>query len=61
MLVQNGNKYWSRYMKLGQQSWEKIMDSSWRWCAGLRYNLSLLRLNPAAYPLRSFVDHACVL
>ncbi|KAI6151463.1 hypothetical protein EDD17DRAFT_1133281 [Pisolithus thermaeus] len=34
-------------MKLGQQSWEKIIDSSWRWRVGLRFNLSLLRLDPA--------------
>ncbi|KAI6164406.1 Mus7/MMS22 family-domain-containing protein [Pisolithus thermaeus] len=50
VLVQNGNKDWSLYMKLGQQSWEKIIDSSWRWRVGLRFNLSLLRLDPAAYP-----------
>ncbi|KIK23682.1 hypothetical protein PISMIDRAFT_679140 [Pisolithus microcarpus 441] len=50
VLVQNGNKDWSLYMKLGQQSWEKIIDSSWRRRVGLRFNLSLLRLDPAAYP-----------
>ncbi|KAI6149743.1 Mus7/MMS22 family-domain-containing protein [Pisolithus tinctorius] len=50
VLIQNGNKDWSLYMKLGQQSWEKIIDSSWRRRVGLRFNLSLLRLDPAAYP-----------
>ncbi|KAI6044231.1 Mus7/MMS22 family-domain-containing protein [Pisolithus marmoratus] len=49
VLIQNGNKDWSLYMKLGQQSWEKIIDSSWRRRVGLRFNLSLLRLDPAAY------------
>lgn len=36
-------------MKLGQQSWEKIIDDSWRRRVGLRFNLMLLRLDPAAY------------
>ena len=51
VLIQNGNKDWSLYMKLGQQSWEKIIDASWRRRVGLRFNLSLLRLDPAAYPV----------
>ncbi|KAG6334435.1 hypothetical protein ID866_4656 [Astraeus odoratus] len=50
VLIQNGNKDWSLYMKLGQQSWEKIIDASWRRRVGLRFNLSLLRLDPSAYP-----------
>lgn len=36
-------------MKLGQQSWEKIIDDSWRRRVGLRFNLTLLRLDPGAY------------
>lgn len=40
----------SLYLKLGQQSLEKIVDSSWRQRVDLRFNLSLLRLDPVAYP-----------
>ncbi|KAL4063194.1 Mus7/MMS22 family-domain-containing protein [Scleroderma citrinum] len=50
VLIQNGNKDWSLYMKLGQQSWEKIINASWRRRVGLRFNLSLLHLDPSAYP-----------
>ncbi|KAH7890678.1 Mus7/MMS22 family-domain-containing protein [Phlebopus sp. FC_14] len=50
VLVQNGSKEWSLYMKLGPQSWEKIIDASWRRRVGLRFNLTLLRLDPRAYP-----------
>lgn len=39
-------------MKLGQQSWEKIIDDSWRRRVGLRFNLMLLRLDPRAYSVR---------
>ncbi|KAF9245333.1 Mus7/MMS22 family-domain-containing protein [Melanogaster broomeanus] len=49
VLVQNNHKEWGLYMKLGQQSWEKIIDSSWRRRVGLRFNLTLLRLDPGAY------------
>ncbi|KIK80889.1 hypothetical protein PAXRUDRAFT_833254 [Paxillus rubicundulus Ve08.2h10] len=49
VLVQNNHKDWGLYMKLGQQSWEKIIDSSWRRRVGLRFNLTLLRLDPGAY------------
>ncbi|KIJ20769.1 hypothetical protein PAXINDRAFT_6551 [Paxillus involutus ATCC 200175] len=49
VLVQNNYKDWGLYMKLGQQSWEKIIDSSWRRRVGLRFNLTLLRLDPGAY------------
>ncbi|KAF9221440.1 hypothetical protein BS17DRAFT_785404 [Gyrodon lividus] len=48
VLVQNNHKDWRLYMKLGQQSWEKI-DSSWRRRVWLRFNLTLLRLDPGAY------------
>ncbi|KIJ61983.1 hypothetical protein HYDPIDRAFT_95349 [Hydnomerulius pinastri MD-312] len=49
VLVQNSHKDWGLYMKLGHQSWEKIIDSSWRRRVGLRFNLTLLRLDPGAY------------
>ncbi|KAG6381518.1 cell differentiation family, Rcd1-like-domain-containing protein [Boletus reticuloceps] len=49
VLVQNNYKDWGLYMKLGQQSWEKIIDDSWRRRVGLRFNLTLLRLDPGAY------------
>jgi hypothetical protein len=49
VLVQNNYKDWGLYMKLGQQSWEKIIDDSWRRRVGLRFNVTLLRLDPGAY------------
>ncbi|KAG9312886.1 Mus7/MMS22 family-domain-containing protein [Chiua virens] len=49
VLVYNNCKDWGLYMKLGQQSWEKIIDDSWRRRVGLRFDLTLLRLDPGAY------------
>jgi hypothetical protein len=43
-------------MKLGQQSWEKIIDDSWRRRVGLRFNVTLLRLDPGAYSVRQKVS-----
>ncbi|CCL98524.1 uncharacterized protein FIBRA_00523 [Fibroporia radiculosa] len=49
VVVQNGRRDWSLYLTLGPQSWERIIDSSWRRRVGLRFMLMLLRLDPQAY------------
>ncbi|KAI0079439.1 hypothetical protein K474DRAFT_1639613 [Panus rudis PR-1116 ss-1] len=49
VLVQNGRRDWSLYFSLGPQSWERIIDSSWRRRVGLRFMLRLLDLDPTAY------------
>ncbi|KAH7914631.1 Mus7/MMS22 family-domain-containing protein [Hygrophoropsis aurantiaca] len=49
VLVQNRIRDWSLYMKLGPQSWERIIDATWRRRVGLRFNLTLLQLDPSAY------------
>ena len=43
-------------MKLGQQSWEKIINDSWRRRVGLRFNLTLLCLDPGAYDVRQSIS-----
>ncbi|KAH7927866.1 hypothetical protein BV22DRAFT_245793 [Leucogyrophana mollusca] len=49
VLVQNRLREWSLYMKLGPQSWERIIDATWRRRVGLRFNFTLLQLDPGAY------------
>jgi len=40
---------WSRYFDLGQESWGRIIDSSWRRRVGLRFTRVVLQLDPGAY------------
>ncbi|KAH9949775.1 Mus7/MMS22 family-domain-containing protein, partial [Amylocystis lapponica] len=58
VVVQNGRRDWSLYMTMGPQSWERIIDTSWRRRVGLRFMFMLLQLDPSAYPLykERFVD-----
>lgn len=49
VIVQNSRRDWSLYLTLGPQSWERIIDSSWRRRVGLRFMLSVLQLDPSAY------------
>ena len=42
---------WSLYFNLGRQSWQSILDSSWRRRVGLRFMFRLLQVDPMAYPV----------
>ncbi|KAG2150243.1 Mus7/MMS22 family-domain-containing protein [Suillus bovinus] len=48
VLVQNGSS-WKNHMHLGPESWERIPDPLWRCRVGLRFCLTLLRLDSKAY------------
>ncbi|KAI0916960.1 hypothetical protein AcW2_007217 [Taiwanofungus camphoratus] len=54
IVVQNGKRDWSLYLTLGPQSWERIIDTTWRRRVGLRFMFMLLQLDPSAYP--TFTD-----
>ncbi|KII85768.1 hypothetical protein PLICRDRAFT_44168 [Plicaturopsis crispa FD-325 SS-3] len=49
VVVQNTKRDWSRYLTMGPQSWERIIDPSWRRRVGLRFMFMMLRLDPPAY------------
>lgn len=42
---------WSLYFNLGRQSWQNILDTSWRRRVGLRFMFRLLQVDPMAYPV----------
>lgn len=41
-------------MNLAPQSWERIIDASWRHRVGLRFMLMLLRLDPETYTVSGY-------
>jgi len=50
VVVYNGKRDWSFYLALGSQSWERIIDGSWRRRVGFRFMYMFLRLDPSSYP-----------
>ncbi|EGO22248.1 hypothetical protein SERLADRAFT_472803, partial [Serpula lacrymans var. lacrymans S7.9] len=55
VLVQNRKRDWSLFMKLGPQSWERIIDPAWRRRVGLRFTFTLLQLDRGAF--NSYKDY----